>query len=81
MEEAVSMIYDSVAEIIADHFEIEKDELDTTTSLVDDLGADSLDSFDIMMALEDEFDIDIPTEDAEDLRTISDIVNYLEDRV
>lgn len=75
------MIYESVAAIIADHFEIETDELDMSTSLVDDLGADSLDSFEIMMALEDEFDIDIPTEDAEDLRTISDIVNYLEDRV
>ena len=75
------MIYESVAAIIADHFEIETDELDMYTSLVDDLGADSLDSFEIMMALEDEFDIDIPTEDAEDLRTISDIVNYLEDRV
>lgn len=75
------MIYESVAAIIADHFEIETDELDMSTSLVDDLSADSLDSFEIMMALEDEFDIDIPTEDAEDLRTISDIVNYLEDRV
>ena len=56
------------------------DEIKLTTDMVDDLGADSLDIVDLVMTLEDEFDIEIPDEDVEGVRTVGDLVKYLEDK-
>ena len=51
------------------------------SSFIDDLGADSLDTVELVMAFEEEFDIEIPDEDAQKMRTISDVINYLKDKV
>jgi len=75
------MIIEKVIEILSNQFEVDENEITSDTALVDDLGADSMDSLEITMAIEEEFDIEIPDEDAEELRTVGDIVNYLEARV
>ncbi len=75
------MVIDKVIEILCEHFELDENEITEDTSLVDDLGADSMDSLDITMAMEEEFDIEIPDEEAEELKTVGDIVNYIESRI
>ena len=72
------MVIDKVIAILCEQFEVDENEITEETSLVDDLGADSMDSLDITMALEEEFDLEIPDEDAEELKTVGDIVNYIE---
>ncbi len=74
------MVFDKVKEIIAEQLGI--DELETIkkeSSLVNDLEADSLDAVEIIMAIEDEFDIEVPDEDAEKFKNIGDIVAYIEE--
>ena len=74
------MIFEKVAAILAEQLDAEEDTITLTTSLVEDLGADSLDVVDLVMTLEDEFDMETPDEDIVDVRTVGDIVKYLEDR-
>lgn len=74
------MVFEKVAAILAEQLDVELDTIKMETSLVDDLGADSLDVVDLVMSLEDEFDVEIPDEDVENVRTVGDIVKYLEDR-
>lgn len=64
-------------DIIAEQLNVEKEELSAATSFKDDLGADSLDLFELVMALEEEYDIEIPSEDLEQLTTIQSVVDYL----
>lgn len=73
------MIFEKVAAILAEQLDAEEDAITLDTSLVDDLGADSLDVVDLVMTLEDEFDMEIPDEDIENVRTVGDIVKYLEE--
>lgn len=73
------MIFEKVAAILAEQLDAEEESITLETSLVDDLGADSLDVVDLVMTLEDEFDMEIPDEDVVDVRTVGDIVKYLED--
>ena len=75
------MILDKIKELIIEQTGVSADELDMDTSLVNDLEADSLEAVEIIMALEDEFDIEIPDEDAERFLTIRDMVEYLEKTV
>ncbi|HPU63506.1 MAG TPA: acyl carrier protein [Mobilitalea sp.] len=75
------MDMNKVKEIIAEQLGIDTAELRPETSLKDDLNADSLDLFQIIMSLEEEFDIEIPTEDTENINTIGDIEAYLEKRL
>jgi len=75
------MYFEKVQAIIAEYLDLEEDTITMESQLVDDLGADSLDAVDIVMALEDEFDIEIPDEDLEKMSKISDVVKYLEDHV
>ena len=75
------MVIEKVIAILCEQFEVDENEITEETSLVDDLGADSMDSLDITMALEEEFDIEIPDEDAEELKTVGDIVNYIESNI
>lgn len=70
-----------VKEIIAEQLGIDASELKPETSLKDDLNVDSLDLFQIIMALEEEYDIEIPTEDTENINTLSDIEAYLEKKI
>ena len=72
------MVYDSVVETLCNQLGLEASDIDLSSSLVDDLGADSISMFEIIMELEDVFDIDIPDEVAEDLRSVSDLVSYIE---
>ncbi len=75
------MIFDKVAAILAEQLEADVEEITPATEIVRELGADSLDIVDIVMSLEDEFDIEIPDDAMEDVRTVEDIVKYLEARV
>ena len=74
------MVFETVAKILAEQLDVDVDEIKLTTDMVDDLGADSLDIVDLVMTLEDEFDIEIPDEDVEGVRTVGDLVKYLEDK-
>ncbi|MDI9509267.1 MAG: acyl carrier protein [Clostridiales bacterium] len=69
-----------IKELVAEHLGVEVDDLKPETSLKDDLNADSLDLFQIIMSLEEEYEIEIPTEDTENINTIGDIEAYLEKR-
>jgi acyl carrier protein len=69
-----------VKEVVAEQLGTEVSELKAETSLKDDLNADSLDLFQIIMSLEEEFGIEIPTEDTESINTIGDIEAYLENK-
>lgn len=74
--------FEKVRNIIADTLEIEKvEDISMETSIMKDLEADSLDAVEVMMALEDEFGIEIPDEDAEKFKNIGDIVRYIEEKI
>ncbi len=73
-------MFERIKEVIADQLGLDDiDKITMTTSLVDDLEADSLDAVEIIMALEDEYDIEIPDEEAENFKNIGDICKYIED--
>ena len=67
-----------VKQIISEQLGVDEDEVTTTASFVDDLGADSLDQVELVMALEEKFEIEIPDEDAEKMRTVQDALDYIE---
>ena len=69
-----------IKELVAEELGIDVSEIKVDTSLKNDLNADSLDLFQIIMALEEEFDIEIPTEDVENIDTLTDIEEYLNKR-
>ena len=66
-------------EIIADQLSVDADTITEATSFKDDLGADSLDLLEVIMALEDEYGIEMNTEDLSDLNTVGDVMNYLKE--
>ena len=68
---------DRVKEIIVEQLGVDADQVTSDASFVDDLGADSLDTVELVMALEEEFDIEIPDEDAEKIATVNDAIDYL----
>ncbi len=70
-----------VKNIIADELGVEKEKLTNEASFMEDLGADSLDTVELVMAFEKEFDLDITDEEAEKLRTVGDALNYLHSRM
>ena len=72
------MTLDKIKEIIAEQLSVEEDAVKMETHLMKDLKADSLDAVEIIMAIEDEFGIEVPDEDAEKFQTVSDIVSYVE---
>lgn len=71
------MIFNKVKGIIAEQLGIEEDEITMEASFLDDLGADSLDLVELIMALEEEFDMEFPDEDAEKVATVGDVVEYI----
>ena len=74
-------IFEKVKDLIADQLDVaDKESISEASSITDDLGADSLDVVDLVMALEDEFSVEIPEEDAENIKTVGDIVKYIEDK-
>ncbi|WP_300279854.1 acyl carrier protein [Peptacetobacter sp.] len=71
-------MFNKVVEIIVDQLGVENEGITMETSLMDDLEADSLDAVEIIMSLEDEFDMEIPDTEAENFKSIGDIVRYIE---
>ena len=78
LEVDTNMILDKIKELVVEQTGVSADELSMDTSLVNDLEADSLEAVEIIMTIENEFDIEIPDEDAEKFLTIRDMVEYLE---
>ncbi|MEO8032235.1 MAG: acyl carrier protein [Gemmatimonadota bacterium] len=74
-------IEEKVKDIIVEELGVEREKLTAEASFMEDLGADSLDTVELVMAFEKEFDIDIPDEDAEKLRTVGDALKYLHDKM
>ncbi len=70
-------IEQKVKNIIADQLGVGEDEIKTTSSFIEDLGADSLDIVELVMAMEEEFEVEIPDEEAENIKTVQDAVNYI----
>lgn len=73
-------MFEKVKEVIEEKLNADGVEITENTSFKDDLNADSLDLFELVMALEEEFDIEIPSEDLEKLVTVGDVLNYLSDK-
>lgn len=69
---------EKIKEIVADKLGVEADSITETSSFKEDLKADSLDLFEMVMALEDAFEIEIPSEDLEQLGTVADVIHYIE---
>ncbi|MBO4492821.1 MAG: acyl carrier protein [Ruminococcus sp.] len=72
------MIFEKLKDIIAEQLSVEADEVNLDSNIQDDLGADSLDVVDLITTIEDEFDLSIPDEAVEEIKTVGDIVNYIE---
>ena len=72
------MIYEKIVEVLAQQFEVDPESISMDTNLIDDLGADSLDVVELIMSVEDEFEVTIPDDNAVNLVTVAKIVDYLE---
>ena len=70
--------FEQVKKIVVEQLGVEPDEVQMTSTFVDDLGADSLDIVELIMAFEEEFNIEIPDEKAEKIKTVEDVVKYIE---
>ena len=70
---------DKVFEIVAERMGVKREDISEQTSFITDLGADSLDQVELIMELEDQFDLNIPDEDAEKIETIGDAIKYIEE--
>ncbi len=73
-------IFEQVKKILCDQLDLDEEQVTEDSEVIDDLGADSLDIVDLVMTLEEEFNTEIPDEDIENLRTVGDIVKYIEER-
>ena len=73
-------VFEKVKKILCDQLDLEEEQVTEEAEVIEDLGADSLDIVDLVMTLEEEFDTEIPDEDIENLRTVGDIVKYIEER-
>lgn len=71
---------EKMKEIIAEQLNVDESEVTPEASFKDDLGADSLDLFELVMALEDEYSLEIPTEDLEGMTTVGSVIDYLKDK-
>ena len=74
------MVFDKVKEILVDQLDVNEDSITLESVITDDLGADSLDVVDLVMSLEEEFDVEIPDEDIESIKTVEDIVKFIESK-
>ena len=72
-------VFEKVKKILCDQLDLKEEQVTEEAEVIEDLGADSLDIVDLVMTLEEEFDTEIPDEDIENLKTVGDIVKYIED--
>ena len=75
------MVFEKVRDMLVDQLDVEEEKVTMDASITDDLGADSLDVVDLVMSLEEEFDVEIPDNQVENIKTVGDIVRYIEDNV
>ncbi|MBQ9109078.1 MAG: acyl carrier protein [Oscillospiraceae bacterium] len=73
------MVFEKIREILMEQLDVEESVVTMDASILEDLGADSLDIVDLVMTLEDEFDMGIPDEEIETIKTVGDIVRFIED--
>ena len=72
------MVLEKIKTILSEQFDTEEDAITVETNLQDDLGADSLDVVDLLMSIEDEFEVEIPDEEVENIKTVGALVEYIE---
>lgn len=73
------MVFEKVKTLLVDQLSVDEEKVTMEASITEDLGADSLDVVDLVMSLEEEFGLEIPDEDVENIKTVGDIVKYIED--
>ncbi|MFY9198076.1 MAG: acyl carrier protein [Acutalibacteraceae bacterium] len=73
------MIFEKIKEIICEQLEVDEKKVTMESSLIDDLGADSLDLIDLVMSIEDEYDVEVPDDMIESIKTIGDVVKFIEE--
>jgi acyl carrier protein len=76
----MSDTFEKVKGIVKEQLDVEEDRITPEANFIEDLGADSLDTVELVMALEEEFEVEIPDEDAESIKTVRDVVNYIESK-
>lgn len=75
------MVFDKIKDVIVEQLDVEEDAVTMEASITEDLGADSLDVVDLVMSIEESFDVEIPDEEVENIKTVGDIVKYIENKV
>ena len=75
----MAAVFDKVKDILCDQLDVEEDAVTMEANIIDDLGADSLDVVDLVMSLEDKYDVEIPSEELEKLLTVGDVIKYIEE--
>lgn len=75
------MVFDKIKDIIVEQLDVEEDAVTMEASITEDLGADSLDVVDLVMSIEESFDVEIPDEEVENIKAVGDIVKYIENKV
>ena len=81
IREVLNMTFDKIKDIIVEQLSVDEADVTSETHLMKDLEADSLDAVEIIMAIEDEFEIEVPDEDAEKFQCVGDIVKYVEEKI
>ena len=72
------MVLEKVKAILAEQFDVEVDSITAETTIQDDLGADSLDVVDLLMSIEDEFEVEVPDDEIENIKTVGNLVDFIE---
>ena len=72
------MVLEKVKKILSEQFDVEEEKITAGTSIINDLGADSLDVVDLLMSIEDEFEVEVPDDEIENIKTVEDLVKYIE---
>ena len=75
------MVFEKIKKMLAEQLEASEDDMTMETDIAEDLEADSLDVVELLMLIEDEFDVEIPDEEIENLKTIGDVVNYIQNNM
>ena len=75
------MVFEKVRDILCDQLDVNEEDVTMESSIAEDLGADSLDVVDLIMSLEDEFDLEVPDEQVEAIKTVGDLVRFIEQSV
>ena len=74
------MVFEKVQALLSEQFDVEEDSITLESSITEDLGADSLDVVDLLMSIEDEFEVEVPDSEVENIKTVGDLVKYIEDK-